>query len=119
MLKRPNHSESEADVDGGNSELVSSLETQLVINELDVPSVESELEDEELGNEENADGEQSDEEDDNEEEVVWLDRDTKAFLISLGVHVALLVALAAFPIFEAVKDSPMLMLSAVPRMEEP
>lgn len=121
MLKRPNHPESETDVDGGNSELVSSPETPLVVNELDLPSVDSELEDEELGDEENADGENSDDDDsdDEDEEVVWLDRDTKAFLISLGVHVALLVALAAFPIFEAVKDSPMLMLSAVPRMEEP
>lgn len=121
MLKRPNHPESETDVDGGNSELVSSPETPLVVNELDLPSVDSELEDEELGEEENADGENSDDDDsdDEDEEVVWLDRDTKAFLISLGVHVALLVALAAFPIFEAVKDSPMLMLSAVPRMEEP
>lgn len=121
MLKRPNHPESETDVDGGNSELVSSPETPLVVNELELPSVDSELEDEELGDEENADGENSDDDDsdDEDEEVVWLDRDTKAFLISLGVHVALLVALAAFPIFEAVKDSPMLMLSAVPRMEEP
>jgi hypothetical protein len=121
MLKRPNHPESETDVDGGNSELVSSPETPLVVNELDLPSVDSELEDEELGDEENAEGENSDDDDsdDEDEEVVWLDRDTKAFLISLGVHVALLVALAAFPIFEAVKDSPMLMLSAVPRMEEP
>lgn len=119
MLKRPNHPESETDVDGGNSELVSSPETQLVVKELHSSTVESELEDEDLADEENAGDEDSDDEDDNEEEVVWLDRDTKAFLISLGVHVALLVALAAFPIFEAVKDSPMLMLSAVPRMEEP
>lgn len=114
MLKRPNIAESELELD---AEAVTS-------NASELPGVsavggdrleESNNENEEDLNDEDLDD--SDEEDD--EEVVWLDRDTKAFLVSLGVHVALLVALAAFPIIEAVKDSPMMMLSAVPRVEEP
>jgi hypothetical protein len=119
MLKRPNKPESEADVDGEDSELVSSSGPNLVETASGVNSSAEEMDDE--FDEQDAVEDDSDDEDDDdqEEEVVWLDRDTKAFLISLGVHVALLVALAAFPIIDAVKDSPMLMLSAVPRVEEP
>lgn len=119
MLKRPNKPESEADVDGEDSELVSSSGPNLVETASGVNSSAEEMDDE--FDEQDAVEDDCDDEDDDdqEEEVVWLDRDTKAFLISLGVHVALLVALAAFPIIDAVKDSPMLMLSAVPRVEEP
>ncbi|MBL8870536.1 MAG: VWA domain-containing protein [Planctomycetaceae bacterium] len=120
MLKRPNNPESEEHFDGGENELETSAVGVVSETNSQHPSVadqlDSDLDEEDI---EDEDSEDESEDDEDGDEIVWFDRDTKAFLISLGVHVVLLVGLAAFPIYEAVKDSPMLMLSAVPRVEEP
>lgn len=117
MLKRPNHPESELDLDTEAADTGASNASELLSGHVvdGASSEESNYEDEDELSDEDSD----DSEEENDDEVVWLDRDTKAFLVSLGVHVALLVGLAAFPIMEAVKDSPFMMLSATPRIEEP
>jgi hypothetical protein len=115
MLKRPNNPGSDAACESEGFDVVGESESGQRIQE---SSCDSSTNLSDLPSEVN-EGSDSDSNDSDSSEIAWIDRDTKAFLISLGVHVVLLVSLAALPILDAVKDTPALMLSSVPRIEEP
>jgi len=122
MLKRPNQpvSDVQEDIEEAAA-LPSAVNTRAGVAGSTTDELEDSYEDdgdEEESDDDEVDGDEEDGDEEDGEAVVWLDRDAKAFLFSLSLHVILLVSLAAYPILEAVK-SPVLMLTSVPRIEEP
>ncbi len=121
MLKRPSNPNSDSDalLDGAGpdqADLSTGGYSSPMTNQLEEGE---DISADDASSEEEIDSDADIEETSEGTSTVWLDKDAKAFLVSLGAHVALLVGLAAFPIWEVVKDSPALMLSSVPRTEEP
>lgn len=80
MLKRPNNPESEERFDGGENELETSAVGVVSETNSQPPSVadqlDSDLDEEEI---EDEDSEDESEDDEDGDEIVWFDRDTKAF----------------------------------------
>ncbi len=105
MLKRPrNTTENNAD-SSDSTETGLSLPLQLGSEQTDPSPAEYVGQDDEAGirNEQgnNCDNEEDDEDDEEEEndvESVWLDADTKSFLVSMLVHVLVVVGLASYTV---------------------
>lgn len=118
MLKRPDNTDELALAQQQLSHPEADVESDLH-SDSHISFEEDQLEEDEYEDDDSEDSEDDDsDEDDEEESGSWLDGETKGFLISLSVHIALILMLATIPII-ADPETLATLIQSVPIEEEP